>query len=106
MLTEADVRLWVTLVRFDSVYHGHVKVNRNRLVDQPRLWEYTRRLYALPAFHDNTDLDQIKRHCYGAQRHINPTGIVPLGPRLDWSLELDWSLSGHAGADGPARPGS
>ncbi|WOQ16502.1 glutathione S-transferase family protein [Raineyella sp. W15-4] len=85
-LTEADVRLWVTLVRFDAVYHGHFKVNRRRLVDYPALWAYARRLHALPAFRDTTDLDQIKRHYYGTQLHLNPTGVVPKGPVVDWSL--------------------
>jgi putative glutathione S-transferase len=84
-LTEADIRLWVTLVRFDSVYHGHFKVNLSRLVDLPRLWAYTRRLYALPAFGGTTYLDQIKQHYYGTQRHLNPRGIVPAGPVLDWT---------------------
>ena len=83
-LTEADVRLWVTLARFESVYHGHFKVNRRRLVDYPALWAYARRLHALPAFATTTDLDHIKRHYYGTQLHINPTGIVPVGPELDW----------------------
>lgn len=85
-LTEADVRLWVTLVRFDAVYHSHFKCNRNRLVDMPRLWQYARHLYAIPAFRDCTSLDHIKRHYYGTQRHINPRGIVPAGPDTDWSL--------------------
>ncbi|SER95160.1 putative glutathione S-transferase [Propionibacterium cyclohexanicum] len=85
-LTEADVRLWVTLVRFDSVYYGHFKVNRRRLVDFPKLWEYARRLYSIPAFAQTTDFDHIKRHYYGTQLHINPAGIVPVGPELDWRL--------------------
>lgn len=84
-LTEADVRLWVTLARFDAVYHGHFKCNWRRLTDHPRLWAYARRLYALPAFRDTTDLDQIKRHYYGTQLHLNPTGIVPTGPLVDWT---------------------
>lgn len=85
-LTEADVRLWVTLARFDAVYHGHFKVNRNRLVDFPALWEYARRLYAIPAFSSTTNFDHITRHYYNTQRHLNPTGIVPVGPAVDWSL--------------------
>lgn len=85
-LTEADVRLWPTLARFDAVYHGHFKVNRSRLQDFDALWRYARRLYALPAFRDTTDFDQIKRHYYGTQRHLNPTGVVPVGPDSDWSL--------------------
>lgn len=84
-LTEADVRLWVTLVRFDTVYHGHFKVNRQRLIDYPALWAYARRLYSLPGFGSTTDLDHIRRHYYGTQLHLNPSGIVPLGPELDWT---------------------
>ncbi len=85
-LTEADVRLWPTLARFDNVYHHHFKLNRNRLTDLPALWAYARRLYAIPAFGGTTDFDQIRHHYYGTQRHINPTGIVPPAPRIDWSL--------------------
>lgn len=85
-LTEADVRLWPTLARFDAVYHGHFKVNRHRLVDLPALWAYARRLHALPAFGGTLDLDQIRRHYYGTQRHLNPRGIVPLGPKIDWNV--------------------
>jgi putative glutathione S-transferase len=65
------------------VYHGHFTVNLRRIVDLPRLWAYTRRLRALPAFGGTTYLDQIKRHYYGTQRHLNPRGIVPAGPVLD-----------------------
>lgn len=84
-LAEADVRLWVTLARFDVVYHGHFKLNRARLVDYPALWAYARRLYALPGFGSTTDFDHIARHYYGTQRHLNPTGIVPLGPWTSWA---------------------
>jgi putative glutathione S-transferase len=84
-LTESDVRLWVTLARFDSVYYGHFKVNLRRLVDYPLLWAYTRRLFALDAFRATTKFDHIKRHYYGTQLHINPSGIVPLGPVLGWA---------------------
>lgn len=84
-LTEADIRLWVTLARFDVVYHGHFKLNRARLVDYPALWAYARRLYALPGFGSTTDFDHIGRHYYGTQLHLNPTGIVPLGPWTNWA---------------------
>lgn len=79
-LTEADVRLWVTLVRFDPVYHGHFKLNRRRIVDYPHVSAYTARLYEIPAFGGTTKLDQITNHYYGTQRHLNPTGIIPVGP--------------------------
>ena len=79
-ITEADVRLWTTLARFDAVYHGHFKCNRQKLTEMPNLWGYARELYALPAFGDNTDFEQIKTHYYYVHRTINPTGIVPAGP--------------------------
>ena len=79
-LREVDVRLFTTLVRFDAVYHGHFKCNRQKLTEFPHLWAYARRLYALPAFGDTVDFDQIKRHYYVTHDTINPTGIVPKGP--------------------------
>lgn len=84
-LTEADIRLYTTLVRFDSVYHGHFKCNLRRLVDYPNLWAYARDLYQRPGFGDTTDFDQIKRHYYMTHPQLNPTRIVPLGPLLDWN---------------------
>ena len=83
-ITEADVRLWVTLARFDAVYHYHFKANLRRLTDYPNLWGYARDLYALPAFSGTTNFDHIKRHYYTTHPHINPTRIVPDGPLLDW----------------------
>jgi putative glutathione S-transferase len=79
-ITEADVRLWVTLVRFDAAYHGHFKCNRHKLTELPVLWAYVRDLFQTPGFGDTTDFDQIKQHYYGVHRTINPTGVVPLGP--------------------------
>jgi putative glutathione S-transferase len=84
-LTEADVRLYPTLARFDAVYHGHFKCNLRRIADYPRLWAYARRLYAIPAFGENTDFDHIKRHYYETHRHLNPSGIVPKGPAISWT---------------------
>ena len=81
-LTEADVRLWTTLARFDAVYHGHFKCNRQKLTELPHLWRYARELYAIPAFGDNTDFEQIKRHYYVVHSDINPTQVVPKGPDL------------------------
>jgi glutathionyl-hydroquinone reductase len=83
-LTEADVRLWVTLARFDSVYYSHFKVNLRRLTDYPSLWAYARDLYSLPAFRETTNFDHIKRHYFGTHPHLNPSRIVPAGPILDW----------------------
>jgi putative glutathione S-transferase len=92
-ITEADVRLWVTLARFDAVYHYHFKVNLRRLTDYPNLWGYARDLYSLPAFRDTTNFDHIKRHYYTTHPHINPTRIVPDGPLLDWAPPHDRALS-------------
>jgi glutathionyl-hydroquinone reductase len=83
-LTEADVRLWVTLVRFDAVYYSHFKCNLRRIADYPNLWGYARDLYAIPAFRTCTKFDQIKRHYYMTHPHLNPSRIVPDGPLLDW----------------------
>jgi len=83
-ITEADVRLWVTLARFDSVYHYHFKANLRRLTDYPNLWAYARDLYALPAFSGTTNFDHIKRHYFMTHSHLNPSRIVPEGPLLDW----------------------
>jgi putative glutathione S-transferase len=83
-LTEADVRLWVTLARFDAVYYSHFKCNLRRISDYPNLWGYSRDLYSLPAFRNNTKFDQIKRHYYTTHPQLNPTRIVPDGPLQDW----------------------
>jgi putative glutathione S-transferase len=79
-LTEADVRLFTTLARFDAVYHGHFKCNRNKLTEMPALWGYARDLFQTPGFGENTDIEQIKQHYYVVHTDINPTGIVPEGP--------------------------
>jgi putative glutathione S-transferase len=84
-ITEADVRLWVTLARFDSVYITHFKANIRRLADYPNLWAYARDLYQQPAFGPTTDFDHIKRHYYTTHPHLNPLRIVPAGPVLDWA---------------------
>ncbi|WP_182111575.1 MULTISPECIES: glutathione S-transferase family protein [unclassified Actinotalea] len=81
-ITEADVRLFTTLVRFDAVYHGHFKANRNKLTEMPALWAYARDLFQTPGFGDTVDFEQIKRHYYVVHTDINPTGIVPAGPDL------------------------
>ncbi len=83
-LTEADLRLFPTLVRFDAVYHGHFKCNLRRLVDYPNLWGYTRQLYQLPGVAQTVALDEIKRHYYMTHVSINPSRIVPLGPAIDF----------------------
>ncbi len=79
-ITEADVRLFTTLARFDAVYHGHFKCNRSKLAEMPALWAYARDLFQTPGFGENTDFAQIKAHYYVVQDDINPSRIVPRGP--------------------------
>jgi putative glutathione S-transferase len=88
-LTEADIRLFTTLVRFDSVYHGHFKCNIRRIVDYRHLWDYTRDIYQLPGVAATVNMGHIKRHYYMSHRRINPTGIVPVGPALDFDAPTD-----------------
>lgn len=83
-ITEADWRLFTTLVRFDAVYVGHFKCNIRRVVDYPRLWAYTRELFQVPGVADTVNLDHIKRHYYTSHPQINPTGIIPAGPAIDF----------------------
>ncbi|MGV0625980.1 glutathione S-transferase family protein [Mycolicibacter minnesotensis] len=86
-ITEADVRLFTTLVRFDAVYHGHFKCNRQKLSELPVLWAYARDLFTTPGFGDTVDFVQIKQHYYIVHSDINPSGIVPDGPELsNWLL--------------------
>ncbi len=82
-ITEADWRLFTTLIRFDAVYFGHFKCNSRRIVDYPNLWGYLRELYQVPGVAQTVHFDHIKAHYYGSHRTINPTGIIPKGPRLD-----------------------
>ncbi len=82
-ITEADVRLFTTLARFDPVYHGHFKCNRSKLTELPHLWGYARDLFQTPGFGDNTDFEQIKAHYYVVHTDINPSGIIPAGPDLE-----------------------
>ena len=79
-ITEAEVRLFTTLVRFDAVYHGHFKCNRNKLTEMPVLWSYARDLFQTPGFGDTVDFDQIKQHYYVVHTDLNPLQIVPKGP--------------------------
>lgn len=81
-ITEADVRLFTTLARFDAAYHGHFKCNRHKLTELPVLWEYARDLHQTPGFGDTVNFEHIKRHYYGTHAQINPTGIIPVGPDL------------------------
>jgi putative glutathione S-transferase len=101
-ITEADVRLFTTLARFDAVYHGHFKSNRSKLSELPVLWAYARDLYQTPGFGDTVDFAQIKRHYYVVHRDINPTGVVPQGPDLrGWLTAHDREqLGGRPFGDG------
>jgi putative glutathione S-transferase len=79
-ITEADVRLFTTLARFDAVYHGHFKCNRQKLTEFPALWAYARDLFQTPGFGDTIDFPQIKEHYYVVHTDINPTQVIPAGP--------------------------
>jgi putative glutathione S-transferase len=109
-ITEADVRLFTTLARFDVVYHGHFKCNRQKLTELPVLWAYARDLFQTPGFGDTTDFTQIKRHYYLVHTDVNPTGIVPRGPELaGWSTphsreQLGGRPFGDGTPPGPPRP--
>ncbi|MEM1308394.1 MAG: glutathione S-transferase family protein [Cyanobacteria bacterium P01_H01_bin.153] len=83
-LTEADWRLFTTLVRFDPVYYGHFKCNRQRLVDYENLWGYVRELYQMPGIAETVHFNHIKRHYYQSHATVNPTRIVPVGPEINF----------------------
>jgi putative glutathione S-transferase len=88
-ITEADWRLFTTLVRFDTVYYSHFKCNLRRIADYPNLWNYLRDLYQVRGIAETVSIDHIKRHYYGSQRQVNPTGIVPIGPVIDFTAPHD-----------------
>ncbi len=90
-LTEADWRLFTTLVRFDAVYYSHFKCNRRRLLDYQNLWAYARDLYQVPGVSETLNLDHIKTHYYGSHERLNPSGIIPRGPELDFDAPHDRS---------------
>ncbi|HEU5042898.1 MAG TPA: glutathione S-transferase C-terminal domain-containing protein [Nocardioidaceae bacterium] len=105
-ITESDVRLFTTLARFDAVYHGHFKCNRNKLSEMPVLWAYARDLFQTPGFGDTIDFAHIKAHYYCVHRDINPTGIVPKGPDLSGWLAPHGreELGGRPFGDGTPPP--
>jgi putative glutathione S-transferase len=105
-ITEADVRLFTTLARFDAVYHTHFKCNRHKLCELPVLWAYARDLFQTPGFGDTIDFDHIKRHYYCVHRDINPAGILPLGPDLSGWVEPHRreQLGGRPFGDGTPPP--
>ena len=105
-ITEADVRLFTTLARFDPVYHGHFKCNRNKLSELRVLWAYARDLFQTPGFGDTTDFVQIKQHYYVVHTEVNPTQIVPQGPDLTGWLTPHGreKLGGRPFGDGTPPP--
>ena len=105
-ITEADVRLFTTLARFDAVYHGPFKCTRDKLIEMPALWGYARDLFQTPGFGDTTDFAQIKKHYYVVHSDINPTQIVPKGPDLSGWLTPHGreSLGGRPCGDGTPPP--
>jgi putative glutathione S-transferase len=94
-VTEADWRLFTTLVRFDAVYVGHFKCNLRRIADYPNLSNYLRELYQVPGVAETVNIDHIKRHYYASHRQINPSGIVPLGPELNFTAPHDRGRFGN-----------
>lgn len=106
-ITEADVRLFTTLARFDAVYHGHFKCNRQKLTEMPNLWAYARDLFQTPGFGDTINFTQIKQHYYITHRDVNPTGVVPKGPDFSgWATPHGREkLGGSPFVDGATAPG-
>jgi putative glutathione S-transferase len=96
-LTEADIRLFTTLVRFDSVYHGHFNCNRRALTSYPALWDYTRALYQHPDIRPTVNFAHIKGHYYGSHPWLNPSGIVPAGPDLDFDAAVSAGCTLYTG---------
>ncbi|WP_426235431.1 glutathione S-transferase family protein [Pseudomonas sp. TWP3-2] len=88
-LTEADVRLFTTLIRFDAVYHGHFKCNLRRIADYPNLSNWLREMYQVPGVAETVDFQHIKHHYYASHKTINPTGVVPKGPEQDFTVAHD-----------------
>jgi putative glutathione S-transferase len=99
LLTEADWRLFPTLVRFDAVYYGHFKCNLRHVYEYPALWGYTRDLYQMPGIAQTVSIEEYKAHYYGRHRKLNPLGIVPAGPALDFTTP-----HGRASASPPPQP--
>jgi putative glutathione S-transferase len=93
-ITEADWRLFCTLIRFDAVYYSHFKCNWRHIYEYPNLSHYVRDLYQVPGVAETVSLEQIKRHYYGSQRQVNPTGIIPVGPQLDFAAPHDLARFG------------
>ena len=106
-VTETDIRLFTTLIRFDAVYHGHFKASRTKISEMPNLWGYLRELFQLPGFGDTTDFAEIKDHYYIVHKEVNPTQIVPAGPDLSGLATPHGreALGGTPFAEGTTLPG-
>lgn len=106
-ITETDIRAYTTLIRFDAVYHGHFKTNRNKISEMPHVYGYLRELFQLPGFGDTTDFTEIKQHYYIVHREINPTQVVPAGPDLHGLAQPHGRdhLPGAPFAEGTTLPG-
>ncbi|MDT8377003.1 MAG: glutathione S-transferase family protein [Mariprofundaceae bacterium] len=102
-LTEADWRLFTTLIRFDAVYYSHFKCNRQRISDYPNLSNYLRDLYQQPGVEETVDFDHIKQHYYYSHESINPTRIVPKGPKLDFNAPHDRTRFENGSGRGDAK---
>jgi putative glutathione S-transferase len=89
VLTEADLAMFATLVRFDHVYHTHFKCNRRAIHEYPNLWNYTKELYQLPGVAETVNVEHIVNHYYRSHRDVNPSGLVPAGPDVDFSAPHD-----------------
>lgn len=105
-ITQVDLRLWTTLVRFDAVYHNHFKCNRNKLIEMPALWGFARDLFQMSGFGDTINFPNIKAHYYGVHTGLNPTGVIPKGPRTDSWLAPPGreTLGGRPFGDGTPPP--
>lgn len=106
-ITETDIRAYATLIRFDAVYHGHFKTNRNKISEMPNVYGYLRELFQIPGFGDTTDFKEIKQHYYIVHREVNPTQIVPAGPDLSGLAQPHGRdhLPGAPFAEGTTLPG-
>ncbi|MDN6198370.1 glutathione S-transferase family protein [Corynebacterium flavescens] len=106
-ITESDIRLYATLIRFDPVYYGHFKCSRTKIAEMPNLRGYLQELFQLPGFGDTTDFTEIKEHYYIVHKEINPTQIVPVGPDMSWLMEAHGRerFGGQPFAQGTTLPG-
>ena len=107
-ITETDIRLFVTLIRFDPVYYSHFKCSRHKMAELPNIRGYLQELFQIPGFGDTTDFTEIKQHYFMVHTEINPTKIVPVGPDMSWLMEPHDRdrFGGQPFADGTTLPGA